>query len=149
MFLPIPGKKIGCDAINRAAAALAREVTKNLVKCHRIHFGLHPCHPYHPSHPHPHPPHHPHQSYHHHHRHQVAAEGGALTLGGISQTPSYLAGKGKQAVQAMMMMVDDGDDDGDQDYDGDGDAGYDGDDNHEDDYDKPPPRAKRLCSMHA
>merc|ERR1711970_1450108 len=47
------GKKIGCDAINRAAAALARE---------------------------------------------VAAEGGALTLGGISQTPSYLAGKGMQAV---------------------------------------------------
>jgi len=50
------GKKIGCDAINRAAAALARE---------------------------------------------VAAEGDALTLGGISQTPSYLAGKGKEAVQAV------------------------------------------------
>merc|ERR1712037_449112 len=50
------GKKIGCDAINRAAAALAK---------------------------------------------QVASEGGALTLGGISQTPSYLAGKGKEAVQAV------------------------------------------------
>merc|ERR1712183_1045640 len=32
---------------------------------------------------------------------EVAEEGGALTLGGISQTPSYLAGKGKEAVQAV------------------------------------------------
>ena len=31
---------------------------------------------------------------------EVAAEGGALTLGSLSQTPSYLAGKGKAAVQA-------------------------------------------------
>ncbi len=30
---------------------------------------------------------------------EVAAEGGASTLGGISQTPSYLSGKGKAAVQ--------------------------------------------------
>jgi len=30
---------------------------------------------------------------------EVAAEGGALTLGGICQTPSYLSGKGKVAVQ--------------------------------------------------
>ena len=33
---------------------------------------------------------------------QVAAEGDALVLGGISQTPSYLEGKGKQAVQASV-----------------------------------------------
>merc|ERR1712109_1139 len=32
---------------------------------------------------------------------EVAAEGDALVLGGISQTPSYLEGKGKQAVQAV------------------------------------------------
>jgi len=50
------GRKIGCDAINRAAASIAKE---------------------------------------------VAAEGDALVLGGISQTPSYLEGKGKQAVQAV------------------------------------------------
>merc|ERR1712203_571439 len=50
------GRKIGCDAINRAAASLAK---------------------------------------------QVASEGDALTLGGISQTPSYLEGKGKEAVQAV------------------------------------------------
>lgn len=31
---------------------------------------------------------------------EVAAEGGALTLGGLSQTPTYLSGKGKDAVQA-------------------------------------------------
>jgi len=31
---------------------------------------------------------------------EVAAEGGALTLGSLSQTPSYLAGKGKAVVQA-------------------------------------------------
>lgn len=31
---------------------------------------------------------------------QVAGEGGALTLGGFSQTPTYLSGKGKNAVQA-------------------------------------------------
>ena len=56
----------------------------------------------------------PHQSYHHyHHHHQVAAEGDALTLGGISQTPSYLAGKGKEAVQVMLMMTDEGHHDGD------------------------------------
>ena len=36
---------------------------------------------------------------------QVASEGGALTLGGISQTPSYLAGKGKEAVQAILLMM--------------------------------------------
>ena len=32
--------------------------------------------------------------------HQVANEGSALVLGGICQTPSYLSGKGKEAVQA-------------------------------------------------
>ena len=31
---------------------------------------------------------------------EVAAEGDALVLGGISQCPSYLSGKPKQAVQA-------------------------------------------------
>ena len=31
---------------------------------------------------------------------EVAAEGDALTLGGICQTPTYLSGKGKEAVQA-------------------------------------------------
>jgi betaine-homocysteine S-methyltransferase len=31
---------------------------------------------------------------------QVAGEGGALVAGGISQTPTYLSGKGKTAVQA-------------------------------------------------
>ena len=31
--------------------------------------------------------------------HEVASEGDALTLGGVSQTPSYLSGKGKAAVQ--------------------------------------------------
>uniref|UniRef100_T1JFQ0 Hcy-binding domain-containing protein n=1 Tax=Strigamia maritima TaxID=126957 RepID=T1JFQ0_STRMM len=31
---------------------------------------------------------------------RVAAEGDALTLGGLSQTPSYLSGLGKEAVQA-------------------------------------------------
>lgn len=31
---------------------------------------------------------------------QVAAEGGALTLGGVSQCPTYLSGAGKQEVQA-------------------------------------------------
>jgi len=49
------GKDIGVDAINREAAAIARE---------------------------------------------VAAEGGALTLGGISQCPSYLSGHTKEQVQA-------------------------------------------------
>ena len=32
---------------------------------------------------------------------QVAAEGDALVLGGISQCPSFLSGKGKVAVQAV------------------------------------------------
>jgi len=50
------GQSIGMDAINRAAAGLAKE---------------------------------------------VAAEGDALTLGGISQTPSYLEGGSKEAVQAV------------------------------------------------
>merc|ERR1719242_2204507 len=54
------GRKIGCDAINRAAASLAK---------------------------------------------QVASEGDSLTLGGISQTPSYLEGKGKEAVQAMLLVT--------------------------------------------
>jgi len=49
------GQTLGVEAINRAAAELAKE---------------------------------------------VADEGGALTLGGLSQCPSYLSGKGKQAVQA-------------------------------------------------
>ena len=31
---------------------------------------------------------------------EVANEGGALVAGNISNTPSYLAGKGKEAVQA-------------------------------------------------
>jgi Homocysteine S-methyltransferase len=31
---------------------------------------------------------------------EVAAEGGALTLGGVSQCPSYLSGKSKEEVQA-------------------------------------------------
>jgi betaine-homocysteine S-methyltransferase len=31
---------------------------------------------------------------------EVAAEGGALVAGGISQTPSYLSGLGKAAVQS-------------------------------------------------
>ena len=31
---------------------------------------------------------------------EVANEGNALTLGGICQTPTYLSGKGKQAVMA-------------------------------------------------
>jgi betaine-homocysteine S-methyltransferase len=31
---------------------------------------------------------------------QVANEGNALTLGGISQCPSYLSGTGKEVVQA-------------------------------------------------
>ena len=31
---------------------------------------------------------------------EVAAEGGALTLGGVSQCPSYLTGKSKEEVQA-------------------------------------------------
>ena len=31
---------------------------------------------------------------------EVANEGGALTLGGVCQCPSYLSGKGKEAVQA-------------------------------------------------
>jgi betaine-homocysteine S-methyltransferase len=31
---------------------------------------------------------------------EVAAEGGALTLGGVSQCPSYLTGKTKEEVQA-------------------------------------------------
>lgn len=48
------GVTLGVEAINRAAAELARE---------------------------------------------VAAEGGALTLGGLSQCPSYLSGKGKESVQ--------------------------------------------------
>ena len=30
----------------------------------------------------------------------MAAEGGALTLGGVSQCPTYLSGAGKQEVQA-------------------------------------------------
>ena len=30
---------------------------------------------------------------------EVAGEGGALTLGGVSQTPTYLSGKGKAATQ--------------------------------------------------
>jgi len=50
------GKTIGVDAINRAAASIAKE---------------------------------------------VAAEGDALVLGGISQCPSFLSGKGKVAVQAV------------------------------------------------
>ncbi|XP_067937891.1 betaine--homocysteine S-methyltransferase 1-like [Watersipora subatra] len=33
--------------------------------------------------------------------HEVAAEGDALVAGGISQTPSYLSGAGKEAVQAQ------------------------------------------------
>jgi len=49
------GEKIGVEAINRAAAGLAKE---------------------------------------------VAAEGGALTLGGLSQCPSYLSGHTKEQVQA-------------------------------------------------
>merc|ERR1719402_928172 len=49
------GKTIGVEAINRAAAKLAKE---------------------------------------------VAAEGGALTLGGISQCPSYLSGKSEDEVKA-------------------------------------------------
>ena len=28
-----------------------------------------------------------------------------MTLGGISQTPSYLEGKGKEAVQAMLLVT--------------------------------------------
>jgi len=51
----LAGKKIGVEAINRAAAVLARE---------------------------------------------VADEGGALTLGGICQCPSYLSGMAKESVQA-------------------------------------------------
>jgi hypothetical protein len=31
---------------------------------------------------------------------EVAAEGGALTLGGVSQCPSYLSGMAKEVVQA-------------------------------------------------
>ena len=31
---------------------------------------------------------------------EVDAEGGALTLGGVSQCPSYLTGKSKEEVQA-------------------------------------------------
>ena len=37
--------------------------------------------------------------------HQVASEGDALTLGGISQTPSYLEGKGKEAVQVTVVIL--------------------------------------------
>ena len=48
------GQTIGVEAINRAAAELAKS---------------------------------------------VAAEGDALVLGGLSQCPSYLSGKGKEAVQ--------------------------------------------------
>ena len=36
---------------------------------------------------------------------EVAAEGGALTLGGISQTPTFLSGAGKEEVQAEFRSV--------------------------------------------
>ena len=36
--------------------------------------------------------------------HEVAAEGDALVAGGISQTPSYLSGAGKEAVQAQFKI---------------------------------------------
>ena len=65
------GKTIGVEAINRAAAKLAKEVE-------HCHAKMKPGHK---------PP------------FQVADEGGALTLGGISQCPSYLSGMSKADVQ--------------------------------------------------